>query len=229
MTPHDRISLGAAMGWFKSAVLGAVVACAAFATGPQPGRASILDWFQQSPLSWTVLGTPVVVSGGVLRLLTATPVTPGDIVGGPLEEFVLFGDAALEGMVQIGADPPAPLAFGGTMGFLAIDVPPLPPYSVDTEMLMLDLAGSLGGPIPVMIRESPTLPSPGKLTVDSSFFVDSFFDVFVELSIDNGLTWIPQNEANGTHFSNIPEPLSAALLGFGLIGIAGLRRRIRPS
>lgn len=61
----------------------------------------------------------------------------------------------------------------------------------DTEMLQLDLTGNLPG---LMIRESPTLPSRGQLTAGPTgggFLVSSFFDVFLEVSTDNGQTWQP--------------------------------------
>lgn len=66
----------------------------------------------------------------------------------------------------------------------------------DTEMLSLDLSGAALG---FMLRESPTRVSLGKHTVrpDPSglFFVSSFFDVFLDLSIDGGQTWIPADRA----------------------------------
>jgi len=67
----------------------------------------------------------------------------------------------------------------------------------DTEMLQLNLTGnSVFGPI--MIRESPTLQSLGKHTirpVTGGFRISSFFDVFLELSTDQGLSWIPADRA----------------------------------
>jgi hypothetical protein len=71
----------------------------------------------------------------------------------------------------------------------------------DTEMLQLNLSG---GTLPagVMIRESPTLASTGRTTIRESskggFVIDSFFDIFVEVSLDGGGSWTP--ETNGpTH------------------------------
>lgn len=70
----------------------------------------------------------------------------------------------------------------------------------DTEMVQLDLAGGTLPPL-VMIRESPTLASLGQTTIQDlgggSFRIDSFFDVFVELSTDGGQTWIPCNNCPG--------------------------------
>lgn len=66
----------------------------------------------------------------------------------------------------------------------------------DTEMLSLNITG--GAVLPgVMIRESPTRASTGKLlirespTLPSRKLVESFFDVFTELSVDGGASWTP--------------------------------------
>ena len=64
----------------------------------------------------------------------------------------------------------------------------------DTEMLSMSLSGTT--PFgPFMIRESPTLPSVGRTTVDDMggglYRISSFFDVFTELSVDGGQTWTP--------------------------------------
>jgi len=45
------------------------------------------------------------------------------------------------------------------------------------------------------LRESPTLPSRGKTSVQrlaaGGFRIGSFFDVFTELTVDGGQTWSP--------------------------------------
>ncbi|PWU08968.1 MAG: hypothetical protein C5B50_28640, partial [Verrucomicrobia bacterium] len=62
----------------------------------------------------------------------------------------------------------------------------------DTEMTSLNLNGLPGG---IMIRESPTLPSRGgtlsQVQSDGTYQINSFFDIFVELSTDGGATWQP--------------------------------------
>lgn len=70
----------------------------------------------------------------------------------------------------------------------------------DTEILQLDLSG---GTLPsgTLVRESPTRASLGQTTIQDlgggNFRVDSFFDVFVELSLDGGVTWIPDSNGSG--------------------------------
>ncbi len=92
----------------------------------------------------------------------------------------------------------------------------------DTEMLSLNLTGST--PFgPLMIRESPTQASIGRTSITDigggQYRIDSFFDVFTELSVDGGQTWMPS--AGATHVDLVPEPgvltlLTTAALGLGL-------------
>jgi hypothetical protein len=57
------------------------------------------------------------------------------------------------------------------------------------------------------------------------FHIDSFFDVFTELSVDGGATWIPSSGA--TRLTLVPEPgiLGAMLLAGVALGTG--RRRFR--
>jgi hypothetical protein len=83
----------------------------------------------------------------------------------------------------------------------------------DTEMLQLDMHGDGGGGLPnmVMLRESPTRRSQGMTSVRESpslsrpYTMDSFFDIFTEISLDGGQNWIPSVEA--THIMLQQDPL----------------------
>jgi hypothetical protein len=61
------------------------------------------------------------------------------------------------------------------------------------QALRLDLSG---GTLPagVMIRESPTLASAGETrieTIPGGYMIDSFFDIYLEISTDYGTTYVP--------------------------------------
>lgn len=112
-----------------------------------------------------------------------------------------------------------------------------PDGTFDTEMLSMDLTG--GSPFgPALIRESPTRPSTGISSLTGGgFAIDSFFDIFTELSLDGGQTWLPsmsddmQNEASDrftlreAEVPGIPEPATLTLVGTGIAAM--VRRRTR--
>lgn len=72
-----------------------------------------------------------------------------------------------------------------------------PISTFDMEVVSLNLTGSspLGA---IMLRESPTKQSLGKHTIapdPRGYRVSSFFDVFTEISLNGGETWIPANRS----------------------------------
>lgn len=99
----------------------------------------------------------------------------------------------------------------------------------DTEMLSMNISGLPGG---VMIRESPTRPSLGQtrsLSVPGGgYMIDSFFDVFTEISLDGGQNWAPS--ASATHIEGTPEPGTIIMLvGGGLFALLYAWRRKRAA
>ena len=94
----------------------------------------------------------------------------------------------------------------------------------DTEMLQLDCDS--GSPANVRIRESPTRASLGRTTITDTglgvYNCDSFFDIFIEVSLDGGQTWSPTLAGPGTvtlnplgqtfDFGDAPDPTYPTLL-----------------
>jgi hypothetical protein len=74
----------------------------------------------------------------------------------------------------------------------------------DTEMLQLDIKGG-NLPAGIIIREDPVLSSRGQAIfsrlVGGNYRVNSFFDVFTELSVDGGQTWTPAVDIYGNPLS----------------------------
>ena len=169
-----------------------------------PGLVVVLKQVVHQPFA--LLSRTMLPDGGELEMFQSTLDGLFNINGGPFSPFHAEGDVTTR--VSYGG--------GGPVGTFM------------TEMEGMNLIG--GG---AMIRESPTLASTGQTTVQPApggFFIDSFFDVFTELSIDGGMSWMPNSEGSGSTYvelNNVPEPGAAALLAFGALGFLGRRVRRR--
>jgi hypothetical protein len=96
---------------------------------------------------------------------------------------------------------------------------------LDAEVLSMNLATAPGAQ-PLSIRESPTLMSLGKTkltTVGGQMSIDSFFDIYMELSADGGTSWSPLTPQ--LVLTSVPEPSNWLLLGAGLVAVIGYRTR----
>jgi hypothetical protein len=153
---------------------------------------------------------------GFVNVMT-TPSGPDEI-----ENF----DSTLDAMISVGGGPLIPVTLMGPVSTLVVGKVGNTTGTFATEMLSMNLTGlsPLG---PVMIRESPTLPSLGSTSITSVgsglYHIDSFFDVFTELSLDGGQNWQPSE--GPTRVSLCPEPTSVSLLVLALLGAAGYCRR----
>ncbi|MBI5020751.1 MAG: VCBS repeat-containing protein [Ignavibacteriales bacterium] len=94
---------------------------------------------------------------------------------------------SVDGTTWTTHDVPGTLSFSAQYSSATTDE-----RTFSTEMLSMEVSGSLPGG--VMLRESPTLQSTGttkiKKVTDASFRIGSFFDIFTEISLDGGATWI---------------------------------------
>ena len=98
-----------------------------------------------------------------------------------------------------------------------------------TEMLSMAVSG-ITPLAPFTIRESPTLASRGTTTIEDigggMYRISSFFDVFTELTVDGGQTWIPDS-SGPTRVVLVPEPKSIGLISVGVCAILIWMRRKR--
>ncbi len=94
-----------------------------------------------------------------------------------------------------------------------------------TEIIAMNLTGSIG-PTTVVVRESPSMQSLGSTTITDLggglYEIDSFFDVFTELSVDGG-PFYGDLSGGPSRMELCPEPATMSLLALG--GLALLRRR----
>jgi len=98
----------------------------------------------------------------------------------------------------------------------------------DMELLALSISGP-AFPEGFLLRESPTLASLGHLTIEPAsargsgggYIIESFFDVFFELSTDGGQNWTPA--VSSVRLTGVPTP--GPLFAFAMAGAFAARRR----
>jgi len=142
------------------------------------------------------------------------------------------GDDEIEGFdsiftaIEIGQGL-GPIALSGPVRVRTSDKAVRDTGTFDTEMISMQLTGIHPFVGPILVREDENRASTGQTTIEDigggQFRIDSFFDVFTELSIDSGQTWIPSDSS--TRMTLLPEPGTMSLLVLG--GLALLRRRSR--
>ena len=97
--------------------------------------------------------------------------------------------------------------------------------SFQAEIVEMTLMGDIAGGMAIEIRESSTQASTGQTTITDIggglYHIDSFFDVFAEVSIDGGQTWMAATDS--VHIELVPEPATLGMLLLG--GLALLRRK----
>ncbi len=103
------------------------------------------------------------------------------------------------------------ISLDGGLSYNTFDAPALPGFYMDgtsnappvtvisNELIRCDISGGTLPPS-VRVRESPTRPSPGCATArrleDGTYGIDSFFDVYFEMSTDGGLSWTPSESGS---------------------------------
>ena len=190
-----------------------------------------------------ILGVPFVASGGgncfptagvcfQLGALTFTSVVPSPPAPAPFNPSGqdIVANAFFTGeLTDLSFAPLGPVMLTGTVGQEVLGrTTATATGSWTTELLAVDLTGPVLGHTLTMQLNTGT-PSTGTASVtpvggDESkglFRIDSFFDVFVDLTLD---TPTPLHATRQAHLEAAPEPASVALLTVGLLGLAASRR-----
>jgi hypothetical protein len=189
-----ELSLDGGMSWFPSTTGAGHVEAQTVAPPhpfPTPNLPPLCGRYVDNSLFFSQYPSGIVIKNPVLRNFTSTfpPPSPG---GSSTNTFGSTVDMMLStdgGMTYNPVSAPAAVtvhtAWNLTDGIVQY---------YDTEMLQLDISGG-GLPPAFRIRESPTKASLGRTSqrgrADGKTNIESFFDIYTELSTDGGMTWQP--------------------------------------
>jgi hypothetical protein len=184
------------------------------------------DYLGRGPVVYQTTGLTAVVSNiDHSDFSNSTP--PPLNVGGTSQDIFT---SLLRGNLVVNAGPLTPFIAAASVivNVVKASGPVNSPLGTfNTEMIQLNVTGLPGG---ALIRESPTLQSLGVTTISDAgnglFRITSFFDIFTELSVDNGATWIPAQSSERVEAVS-PEPSSLILGAIGAVVFLGAMRARR--
>ena len=161
-----------------------------FSTDALPGNG--FEWVGVGPAeSWPIAGKAINEKG--FQICARGGASPTLTPGGDWSVDSFF-DITYEFFLEVNGGPVEAQTGSGTMHIAGTAPAGQEPRVFAMEVLSLSMNGLLDPTTPFEIRESPTLPSIGTTTLtlqpDGQYRIDSFFDVFTEMSLDGGQSWV---------------------------------------
>ena len=226
LTAVGLVLLAGAPVQLSAAALAATAPCL---PSNDPNSAYLGQYFQ-----WTPGGIPYDLTNPIQAQFTQCTLPDTSHSGATsVDQFVsqiggnLFVNGGFVGHITMPAQVTVQLTFVGTSGGGVGVVGGSESFA--TEMTQLDATGP-----GFIIRESPNFASTGSTTITNEggglFRIDSFFDVFTDLSLDGGQTWTPSS-GPGPGGSTVmtlettPEPSTILLLGAGCLALGMVSRK----
>jgi len=222
-----------ATGSCRQAVVCLVAAVGFACSSPAVGGMIVTDP-SLPPVGGTYEGDPLSQIADYAGVFKATEIRMTDFqnVGRQISgnDEVLTFDVTLTALVieasGVPQSPPLPVSFTGPLTAVFYDKAGQTLGTYQAEITSANCTGTIG-PFAGTIRENPALDSLGETTITDlgggNYQIDSFFDIFTELSVGGGAFLA---DANGPHHMVlIPEPATLALLAAAAVGLLGGKRR----
>ena len=190
---------------------------------PDPSLPPVAGWYEGDPLSQVADYTTAQATE--IRMSNFRNIVRSNVGADELLNF----DVTLTAMASMGGSPGMPVSFDGPLEVLVFGKAGLTTGDFVAEIVSANCTGSIGL-LTGIIRENPTFASMGHIGITDIggglFNIDSFFDIFTELSVDGGQSFSP--DTNGPHHMVlVPEPGVLILLVAG--GAVMIRRRRRQA
>ncbi|MCD4699363.1 MAG: hypothetical protein K8R91_02175, partial [Phycisphaerae bacterium] len=177
---------------------------------PDPSLPPVAGWYEGDPL--LQVADYGIAQATEIRMSNFRNIIRTNVGADELLNF----DVTLTALASMGG-PGIPASFDGPLEVLVFGKAGNTTGTFTAEIISANCIGSIGM-ITGIIREDPVLDSLGQIEITDLggglYNIDSFFDIFTELSLDGGQTFSPDTQAPH-HMVLVPEPATLMLLVAG--------------